>query len=1377
MPIRAWFSVSLLIIFLLSVPSSPIQFVSAGLSDCCNVESGAVNVFSFNITLPSTTNSFPIYYTPSLSSPSLVPDLDVPLVFLNYPLPSSAAGAPPASFACSPIGPAIDSTKYVVPTDTDAMAMGSKWRRNSAIGPVLVIFRGACPFDFKDINAAALTPTPSMVIIGSRSPTPAGTDAITGYIQGADDEPTLPMLLMSTDDTNSLAATFAMGKTQNGTLGSTNFQPPFIRLQMFGAGTQTSASDKAALVSIISTATQLQGTADDVDQAGYSTVVTSLVPSAIEAVDPCAQRVAGIWCEHGRITGIIWIGFNFGPRIDAAIGALSALKWLEIDQHTLQDSVSYPALPNELCTLGSLQFLSLAGNDVASAAIRMPNCFGTGASSRNLRMVNAFQAGLVSLPTVMSFPQLRWFDVSGNSITSLNPDAFHHSLDLAYLDVSSNLITSAFPNLTLNAAIQTLNMGVNQWSSSIPFGSLDHKPLLTSLDISFTAISGALPSFIGTPLVTLSLRENQFNGTLPAIWSDASSIAPTITSIDLRGNQLVGPIMDVISQLNKLQSLDLSSNRIKNDPPPSIGIDSQAAFWSRNPPMSLTSLDLSYNQLSGILISNSYINNAIQTLILSNNFITGSLPIDLFDGSTFVSIDLHSNKLDGVYPVGLAITSQITKFDISGNPLLRNDPACPTVLPAGMTFDTNQFVKSAGNALYYCPGVVATTGNTVLSTDASFYGYDQCQCEYGLFGAPPNCFTIPVQETINSYSTTNQHFSGVVDSTPNTISDQWYQNQRSTPGAITSWVFRADSYAAQNVNVNSTVQILVGAEAESCNSLQQLCSPPGVLTYPVRSAIVYLHIDQTVFNTSDQLIQVFAGVNNDQDPTNSDLTFIASIRGRDQLPNSVPLVTLTNEYVSHYGHLYSGFNSMAIMSVPLLGDSVTISFQSRDISGQHFVAIVDFAATCPPNDYLLDSESGTCVRVYPYYDEANTSMANGLYIIRITTIIITAIVLGFILITFAIMFRYRRSKLMRAASIRFVYLILVFELLLGTGAFFYAIIPYKNHFSDGGISASSNSSDWICSTRAWFSCIPLMGVMACIASKSLRLDVIFGMKKLEQINFTDWKLFQYVAALVGGQMIMVIIFQSRQLSLASVSLVFDSSTDTQYWVRQCSQESGFLPWIITQIVFFLIVMLATATLAYRARDVPSSFNETQQNSNTLNVMLTFLVILVPVDLTIGSNPVVAVLIQGLGQAFLVLMIHISLFGARILYIIQGKQDDPMLASKTNSKLGDGRTNSESGGTSRDIKSGSGGFSRPSSNSRQIESSTRSSTSLIAGGNENLSRATSMLASSPVRATKMATTVERNDDDSDPTANNNATNQGTNQPPLIAPIREASKNRI
>ncbi|KAF3580383.1 hypothetical protein DY000_02034306 [Brassica cretica] len=129
-----------------------------------------------------------------------------------------------------------------------------------------------------------------------------------------------------------------------------------------------------------------------------------------------------------------------------------------------------------------------------------------------------------------------------------------------------------------------------------------------------------------------------------------------VTLLIATGMGLSGPIPDTtLGKLSKLQSLDLSNNRISALP---------SDFWSLT---TLKSLNLSFNQISGSFPSNVGNFGQLESLDLSHNNFSGSLP-DGFASAfqKLKALNIARNKIHG-RDRDFSDMKSITSFNISGN--------------------------------------------------------------------------------------------------------------------------------------------------------------------------------------------------------------------------------------------------------------------------------------------------------------------------------------------------------------------------------------------------------------------------------------------------------------------------------------------------------------------------------------------------------------------------------------------------------------------------------------------------------------------------------------------------------------------------------------
>ncbi len=151
----------------------------------------------------------------------------------------------------------------------------------------------------------------------------------------------------------------------------------------------------------------------------------------------------------------------------------------------------------------------------------------------------------------------------------------------------------------------------------------DNCPSLFSLNAINNQLSGSLPTFLNTPLITdVYLSYNQFSGSLPLSWGFPLQ---ELARLELAHNQLVSPFGNIV-QCQALTYADFSYNQ----------------FTSENG-------DPQFNGNPGALMFSSF-PNSIQTIILEHNLLTGTWEAGWTGLKTLLSVfDVSDNQLSGPY--------------------------------------------------------------------------------------------------------------------------------------------------------------------------------------------------------------------------------------------------------------------------------------------------------------------------------------------------------------------------------------------------------------------------------------------------------------------------------------------------------------------------------------------------------------------------------------------------------------------------------------------------------------------------------------------------------------------------------------------------------
>ncbi|KAK6126943.1 hypothetical protein DH2020_039314 [Rehmannia glutinosa] len=179
-------------------------------------------------------------------------------------------------------------------------------------------------------------------------------------------------------------------------------------------------------------------------------------------------------------------------------------------------------------------------------------------------------------------------------------------------------------------------------------------------------------------------QENSFSGSFcswKGVFCDANT--ENVVRLDFSGLGLSGVIPDTtIGKLIRIETLDLSNNKITSLP---------NDFWSLG---SLKNLNLSLNQISGILPSNIGNFGQLQSLDLSFNNFYGSIPEAISSLVSLKALNLNENGLESEIPLGILQCRFLVSIDLSSNKLNGSLPN-----GFGSAFPELKFLNLAGNRI------------------------------------------------------------------------------------------------------------------------------------------------------------------------------------------------------------------------------------------------------------------------------------------------------------------------------------------------------------------------------------------------------------------------------------------------------------------------------------------------------------------------------------------------------------------------------------------------------------------------------------------------------------------------------------------------------
>ncbi|XP_027183840.1 probable leucine-rich repeat receptor-like protein kinase At5g63930 [Coffea eugenioides] len=194
------------------------------------------------------------------------------------------------------------------------------------------------------------------------------------------------------------------------------------------------------------------------------------------------------------------------------------------------------------------------------------------------------------------------------------------------------------PQLGNLSFLISLDMSNNNFHGHLPEG-MSHLCRLSFMALSNNNLTGEIPSWLGVleRLQYLSLTENNFFGELPANICDN---LPNLKELDLSWNQLSGQILSGLSNCSGLKSLDLSVNQFNGYIPKAVG----------NLKM-LEELDLGDNNLEGSIPEGIGNLQSLRVLSITSSNLSGSIPREIGNLTMLEEVYFFNNSLTGD-PIG-----------------------------------------------------------------------------------------------------------------------------------------------------------------------------------------------------------------------------------------------------------------------------------------------------------------------------------------------------------------------------------------------------------------------------------------------------------------------------------------------------------------------------------------------------------------------------------------------------------------------------------------------------------------------------------------------------------------------------------------------------
>ncbi len=418
--------------------------------------------------------------------------------------------------------------------------------------------------------------------------------------------------------------------------------------------------------------------------------------------------------------------------IPQELGSMTAIVSIDFSNNDLSGSI-----PNDFINLTQLSTLNLSFNDLGGT---IPTVIGELIGLTSLDLSNNQFSGLI-LQEIAQLPVISQVDLSNNLLSDMLDMTAIAALSL--FDVSNNSLT--FGDLEPNAAIPNINYIPQSFvDDSVRFEIDIHSNLQMTTSVDGTANSyewfkdgnslgvatadnfydiidaqltdaGIYTSEITNSIVTglvlyrkdvvvdivrqdfLALTElyNSTNGdnwTRNDNWLDENVSLDEwygvvvsderVIIVDLSENNLTGVLPSELEYLTHLEKLGLNNNHIGGTIPPEVGnMDN------------LERLYLNGNEFDGSIppeISN--LEN-LERIYLNDNQLTGTIPIEFGDMQTLAIMALSNNQLSGTIPIEIGNMPALENIRLDDNNFTGDVPEALTGIPTleGVQLDNNSF--------------------------------------------------------------------------------------------------------------------------------------------------------------------------------------------------------------------------------------------------------------------------------------------------------------------------------------------------------------------------------------------------------------------------------------------------------------------------------------------------------------------------------------------------------------------------------------------------------------------------------------------------------------------------------------------------------------
>ncbi|KAL1563845.1 non-specific serine/threonine protein kinase [Salvia divinorum] len=349
---------------------------------------------------------------------------------------------------------------------------------------------------------------------------------------------------------------------------------------------------------------------------------------------------------------------HFFGTIPQEFSSLRYLQELELGSNNL-----HGLIPHSLSSLSQLTFITLDHNNLSG---EIPSSFFSNCTKLKVVDFSSNQLTGMIPAEIGTCPNLLAVNLYNNQLHGEIPASLGNATCLYNLDVECNNLSGELPSEMLAKLHKMLYLHLsnnymishgNNSNLEPFFTALANCTELAELQLASNGLGGTLPHSIGglsIYLGELQLQENHIFGSIPP----QIGYLQSLTILNLTSNLFTGTVSEEIGKLKHLEQLFLSFNFFTTILTPLGNLSS------------LGLVDLSHNNLSGLIPEELGNLAGLCFLFLNNNLLSGEIPPSLGSCTALQALDLSYNLLTGTVPPELSEFHEMRRFlNLSHNQL------------------------------------------------------------------------------------------------------------------------------------------------------------------------------------------------------------------------------------------------------------------------------------------------------------------------------------------------------------------------------------------------------------------------------------------------------------------------------------------------------------------------------------------------------------------------------------------------------------------------------------------------------------------------------------------------------------------------------------